>query len=103
MIQQMQSTCGTCQGTGESIKDSDRCPKCHGAKVIREREVIEVHVSKGMSDGEKIVFEGKADEKPGLESGDLVFVIQQKEKHPVFVRKVGSHDSIPCHPYSIYG
>mmetsp|Transcript_5763 Transcript_5763/g.16184 ORF Transcript_5763/g.16184 Transcript_5763/m.16184 type:complete len:358 (-) Transcript_5763:779-1852(-) len=87
MIQQMQSACGKCQGTGESISDSDRCTKCHGAKVIREREVLEVHVDKGMSDGEKIVFAGKADEKPGMEPGDLVFVAQQKEKHPVFMRK----------------
>lgn len=40
-----------------------------------------------MADNDKIVFDGKADEKPGMEPGDLVFVVQQKEKHPVFVRK----------------
>jgi|EP00193_Tetraselmis_chui_P016712 DnaJ family protein A protein 2 len=40
-----------------------------------------------MADGEKIVFKGKADEKPGMEPGDVIFVAQQKEKHPVFIRK----------------
>uniref|UniRef100_A0A061S5K7 DnaJ homolog subfamily A member 2 n=1 Tax=Tetraselmis sp. GSL018 TaxID=582737 RepID=A0A061S5K7_9CHLO len=90
MIQQMQSQCDVCQGTGESIADSDRCSKCHGAKVIREREVLEVHVQPGASEGEKVVFHGKADEKPGIEAGDLIFVVQQKEKHPVFQRK--GHD-----------
>jgi len=87
MVQQMQSACHRCQGTGEAIKDSDRCPSCKGDKVVREREVIEVHVDPGMADGEKIVFKGKADEKPGMEPGDVVFVAQQKEKHPVFMRK----------------
>ncbi|KAF9589312.1 hypothetical protein IFM89_022639, partial [Coptis chinensis] len=31
-IQQMQYPCNKCNGTGENIKDKDRCNKCEGSK-----------------------------------------------------------------------
>jgi len=48
--------------------------------------VIEVHIDKGMSHGQKIVLRGEADEEPGVEPGDIVVVLQQKS-HPVFQRQ----------------
>jgi hypothetical protein len=37
-------------------------PLCRGNKVTQEKMVLEVHVEKGMQHGQKIVFEGQADE-----------------------------------------
>lgn len=62
MIQQMQQPCNECKGTGETISDKDRCPQCKGDKVVPEKKVLEVHVEKGMQNGQKITFPGEADE-----------------------------------------
>nr|GFC56395.1 DnaJ protein homolog [Tanacetum cinerariifolium] len=86
MIQQMQHPCNECKGTGETINDKDRCTQCKGEKVVQEKKVLEVHVEKGMQNGQKITFPGEADEAPDTVTGDIVFVLQQKE-HPKFKRK----------------
>ena len=39
-----------------------------------------------MKDGQKITFHGDGDQEPGLEPGDVVIVLDQKE-HPVFQRQ----------------
>ncbi|CAO2833054.1 unnamed protein product [Amaranthus hypochondriacus] len=86
MIQQMQHTCNDCKGTGETINDRDRCPQCKGEKVVQEKKGLEVHVEKGMQSGQKITFPGEADEAPDTVTGDIVFILQQKE-HSKFKRK----------------
>ncbi|CBI28261.3 unnamed protein product, partial [Vitis vinifera] len=86
MIQQMQHPCNECKGTGETINDKDRCPQCKGEKVVQEKKVLEVIVEKGMQNGQKVTFPGEADEAPDTVTGDIVFVLQQKE-HPKFKRK----------------
>lgn len=116
MIQQMQHPCNECKGTGETINDKDRCSQCKGEKVVQEKKVLEVIVEKGMQNGQKITFPGEADEavrlhssscilfichfetcdtigfhftyfvQPDTVTGDIVFVLQQKE-HPKFKRK----------------
>ncbi|KAH7541820.1 dnaJ protein homolog [Ziziphus jujuba] len=86
MIQQMQHPCNECKGTGETISDKDRCSQCKGEKVVQEKKVLEVFVEKGMQNGQKITFPGEADEAPDTVTGDIVFVLQQKE-HPKFKRK----------------
>ncbi|KAE8782350.1 DnaJ protein 2-like protein [Hordeum vulgare] len=70
----------------EMISDKDRCPSCRGNKVTQEKKVLEVHVEKGMQHGQKIVFQGEADEAPDTVTGDIVVVLQLKE-HPKFKRK----------------
>jgi len=86
MIQQMQTACPDCQGSGEKIKDEDRCPECKGKKVIKDKKILEVHVDKGMKHNQKIVFSGESDQAPGVEPGDIVFVLQQRE-HETFKRQ----------------
>uniref|UniRef100_A0A0C9RLF2 TSA: Wollemia nobilis Ref_Wollemi_Transcript_12447_1743 transcribed RNA sequence n=1 Tax=Wollemia nobilis TaxID=56998 RepID=A0A0C9RLF2_9CONI len=86
MIQQMQHVCSDCKGTGETINEKDKCPQCKGEKVVQEKKVLEVFVEKGMQNGQKITFEGEADEAPDTVTGDIVFVLQQKD-HPRFKRK----------------
>ncbi|CAN6477967.1 unnamed protein product [Victoria cruziana] len=87
MIQQMQHVCPECRGSGEVISDKDRCGQCKGEKVVQEKKVLEVHVDKGMQHGQKIVFQGEADEAPDTVTGDIVFVLQLKE-HSKFKRKL---------------
>ncbi|XP_066343622.1 chaperone protein dnaJ A6-like isoform X2 [Miscanthus floridulus] len=86
MIQQMNTVCPECRGSGEIISERDRCPSCRASKVVQERKVLEVHIDKGMQHGQKIVFQGEADQAPDTVTGDIVFVLQVKE-HPRFKRK----------------
>jgi len=86
MIQQMNTICSECKGTGEIISEKDKCSGCKGSKVVQEKKVLEVHVEKGMQHGQKIVFQGQADEAPDTVTGDIVFVLQLKD-HPKFKRK----------------
>ncbi|GAB2209532.1 hypothetical protein Droror1_Dr00026750 [Drosera rotundifolia] len=86
MIQQMQLPCNKCKGTGEKISDKDLCAQCKGEKVVQEKKVLEVIVEKGMQHGQKITLPGEADEAPDTVTGDIVFVLQQKD-HPKFKRK----------------
>jgi DnaJ family protein A protein 1 len=53
--------------------------------VTRERKILEVSVDKGMEDGQKITFSGEGDQEPGLEPGDIIIVLDEKE-HPTFKR-----------------
>jgi DnaJ family protein A protein 2 len=86
MIQQMQVECSDCQGKGETVKESDKCQKCKAKKVIKEKKILDVHVEKGMRDGQKITFRGESDQAPGVEPGDIVFVLREKE-HKDFKRQ----------------
>ena len=54
--------------------------------MTRERKTLDVSIEKGMHDGQRITFSGEGDQKPGLEMGDVVVVLDEKE-HPVFMRK----------------
>merc|ERR1712214_114552 len=85
MMQQIQSMCGECQGQGERIDPKLRCKKCNGRKVNRERKILEVSVEKGMEDGQKITFTSEGDQEPGLEPGDIIIVLDEKE-HTHFKR-----------------
>lgn len=85
MLQQIQTICHECRGEGEIINPKDRCKQCQGKKVVRDRKILEVHVDKGMTDGQKIVFNGEGDQEPELEPGDIIIVLDEKE-HPVFKR-----------------
>ncbi|KAF7270857.1 dnaJ heat shock protein family (Hsp40) member A4-like [Rhynchophorus ferrugineus] len=85
MLQQIQTVCPDCRGQGERINPKDRCKQCAGKKVIRDRKILEVHVDKGMIDGQKIIFNGEGDQEPELEPGDIIIVLDEKE-HPLYKR-----------------
>ncbi|CAG9854684.1 unnamed protein product [Phyllotreta striolata] len=90
MLQQIQTVCPDCRGQGERINPKDRCKQCQGKKVVRDRKVLEVHIDKGMTDGQKIIFNGEGDQEPDLEPGDIIIVLDEKE-HSVF-RRYNVHD-----------
>ncbi|KAF9109137.1 hypothetical protein BGX27_007961 [Mortierella sp. AM989] len=85
MMQQMQVTCNGCGGKGETMREKDKCKKCKGAKVVNEKKVMEIFIEKGMRNGEKIPMKGEGDQQPGIETGDVILVLQQKP-HKLFER-----------------
>ncbi|XP_067871224.1 dnaJ homolog subfamily A member 4-like [Heterodontus francisci] len=85
MVQQIQTMCSECHGQGEQINPKDRCKNCNGRKIVKERKILEVYVDKGMQDGQKITFRGEGDQEPGLEPGDVIIVLDQKD-HDIFRR-----------------
>ncbi|XP_043470874.1 dnaJ homolog subfamily A member 1 [Leptopilina heterotoma] len=93
MIQRFQHMCQECKGQGERINPKDRCKQCNGRKTVRDRKILEVHVDKGMVDGQKIVFGGEGDQEPELEPGDIVIILDEKE-HDIFKRS--GNDLIMC-------
>lgn len=86
MVQQMQSTCSKCNGEGKILPERAKCKNCKGNKVVKQKEVIDLHISPGMMNGEKIKFQNKADEAPNTVPGDIVVVLTE-EPHPYFTRK----------------
>ncbi|KAH3866404.1 hypothetical protein DPMN_029466 [Dreissena polymorpha] len=59
MVQQLQTMCSECHGKGERINPKLRCKTCMGKKTVEDHKIREVHVDKGMKDGESIRFAGK--------------------------------------------
>lgn len=88
MIQQSQSPCSTCRGTGKIVDPSKRCNVCYGDKVVNETKTIEVNVEAGMMEGDKVILPSAADEAPGMEAGDVVYVIKERGSNN-FARKRG--------------
>ncbi|OQV21483.1 DnaJ-like protein subfamily A member 2 [Hypsibius exemplaris] len=89
MMQQVQEECQKCRGTGQDFSDADRCKKCDGKQVSREKKVQEIVVDKGKRHGDKVVLRGAGDQKPNVEPGDVVVVLQMV-KHDTFDRD-GNH------------
>lgn len=98
MMQQMQAVCSDCAGEGKVIAGSDQCTVCRGKKTVSETKILEVHVDRGMKDGEKVVFRGEGDQHPNTEPGDVIIILAQKP-HEKFDRK-GS-DLIMVHQISL--
>lgn len=86
MIQQIQSPCDECSGTGEMINPKDRCTNCKGKKILPEKKFLEVHVDKGMKGGQSITFSGESDQSPGAQTGDVIIMIEEKP-HDRFKRQ----------------
>jgi len=54
-------------------------------KTQNTSKVINVDIEKGSKNGKQIRFKGEADEEPGCQTGDVVFIINE-EKHKIFQR-----------------
>jgi len=89
MVQQMQTHCTDCGGKGEVIDKKDRCGGCNGKKTNDEEKVIEVHVDKGMNEGQRITFSGEGDQAPGITPGDIVVILKLKPDDSVSFERNG--------------
>jgi DnaJ family protein A protein 1 len=91
IVQQIQTACSDCGGKGERIAAKDKCKACDGKKITREKKILEVHIDKGMEDGQKVTFSGEGDIEAGIEeAGDIIIVLDEKE-HETF-KRVRTHD-----------
>lgn len=79
MVQQIQSTCTDCGGTGDFVREKDRCKKCKGKKLNEVDYKLEVPVSPGMKHEQRIPFRGEADEMPDGDAGDVIVILQQMD------------------------
>ena len=86
MLQRFQTVCNECNGEGTIIDAKNRCKTCKGKKTYEERKILEVHIDKGMANGQKITFAGEGDQGPGITPGDVVFVVDE-QPHEHFRRK----------------
>ncbi|RKP27652.1 hypothetical protein SYNPS1DRAFT_12363 [Syncephalis pseudoplumigaleata] len=78
MVQRVQSTCRKCRGEGKILLEKDRCKKCAGRGIVKASKKLEVHVDKGMREGQRIVLAGEADQEPEVPAGDVIFILEQK-------------------------
>lgn len=86
MIQQFQSACNECNGQGEIINEKDKCKDCKGKKTTQQTKILEVHIDRGMRNGQRIVFEDEGDSGPNIIPGDVVFVLDE-QPHSRFERR----------------
>ncbi|CCG84480.1 protein of unknown function [Taphrina deformans PYCC 5710] len=77
MFQQVQVQCEKCGGQGRMV--THLCKKCGGKKVARAMESFTVEVPPGFPRDRQVVFEGEAEETPGVETGDLIITVREKE------------------------
>ncbi|KAG8832405.1 hypothetical protein FRC17_001386, partial [Serendipita sp. 399] len=77
--------CPQCKGSGRMYKEKDRCKKCKGEKVTKDKKRIDLEIQPGMPDAHRIVFAGEGDQEPEMVAGDIVFVLAQKP-HDAFER-----------------
>jgi len=85
LVTQSTMPCSNCEGAGQIWKEKDKCKKCKGKRVIQTKKMLELYIPPGAREGERIVLSGEADQRPEMEPGDVVFVLQEKE-HESFRR-----------------
>lgn len=81
---QIQEACPICHGEGKVVRN--KCPHCGGEGVIRDEEVISIHIPAGVVDGMQLTIQGKGNAAPrGGVPGDLLVLVEEVE-HPDLVR-----------------
>jgi len=74
IVQQIQQMCNECNGTGEIIKEKDKCTKCKGQKTIQQKKTIEVWIERGMTHKQKIILNGEGDQAVSSNSYQFFFL-----------------------------
>lgn len=82
-IQRVQRACGRCRGQGVQAKN--RCGSCKGHGFVKEQVELPITVPPGCPDRKRFIFRGKADESPGMETGDIQIEVKER-RHPHFTR-----------------
>lgn len=86
MYSQSTGPCDDCNGSGKTYDAKNRCKTCKGKQILQEKKIIEVTIDKGVPNHHKYSFMGESDEKPGMQAGDLIVVIEEKQ-HDTYKRK----------------
>lgn len=81
---QTQQTCPTCGGEGKII--TKKCPECNGEGIVRDDEVITIHIPAGVAEGMQLTMRGKGNAaRRGGVNGDLLILIEE-EPDPELIR-----------------
>ncbi|AFZ80583.1 DnaJ domain containing protein [Theileria equi strain WA] len=83
MFVQHQMKDPTCIGRNKGWKEG--CKACPNGPNYMEKMTLTVTVEPGSRHEQKIVFEGKGQEQPGMQRGNIIFVINEKP-HPKYKR-----------------
>ncbi|CAJ1933973.1 unnamed protein product [Sphenostylis stenocarpa] len=84
-IFRMESTCGSCKGTGKIV--SNFCKSCRGAKVVKGTKSVKLDIIPGIDTNETIkVFRSGGADPDGDHHGDLYVTIKVRDD-PVFRRE----------------
>lgn len=74
---QTTTTCPTCQGSGEIIKD--KCTSCSGSGTEYGHQTVEIKIPAGVEEGMQLSLRGKGNAgSQGGPDGDLLVLIQEK-------------------------
>ncbi|CEH17022.1 -domain-containing protein [Ceraceosorus bombacis] len=96
MVAQSWGECDACSGEGRKTREKDRCRKCKGEKVVKEKKKLDLIIERGMHHGQRIVFKGENDQVPGVpEAGDLIFTLQLQPHTSFEIRGLDLHTK--CH------
>lgn len=82
--------CPVCHGQGFPIHASDKCKKCQGQKMNREKSSITIQLPKGLEEGNYVIANNYADEYPFSDTGDL-YVEVTSAPHSFFKRVENVH------------
>lgn len=77
MIQRIQSECRTC--SGKCKVPELVCNACNGEKVTYVLKSYVIDIERGMKEGDRILFEGMGNEMDGMEKGDMIFMLKEKQ------------------------
>lgn len=77
-MMQVQEACPTCHGEGTVIQN--KCPHCNGEGVVRDEEIITIHIPAGVAGCMEIPIQGKGNAAPhGGVPGNLLVLIEEEE------------------------
>jgi hypothetical protein len=81
MIQQSTTICNKCKGKGKYISNPDDiCKSCHGNKIVKVVNNIEVDIKPGTSFGSEIIIKEKGDKHSDMDiAGDLIIIPVEME------------------------
>lgn len=75
--------CKQCDGSGHAGKE--KCPICHGEKIVLQPRDLHFEVEKGMREGDKVLFKGESEQGFEFYPGD-VYVALKQQPHNLFKR-----------------
>ena len=78
MIQQMQTTCGSCSGQGKYHLPSDACTTCKGRGLVLQPIILQYTIAPGTENGDHQRFVNKGNETKKGQASDLILVAREK-------------------------
>ncbi len=85
MMFQTHVKCSKCNGKGKIIKAENECKICSASGYKNEKQSVEITIPPGIPNNYVYTLKGYADEKVGMDTGNLHIILQEK-KHDRYVR-----------------